>query len=222
MSTLQQQANGWENEVRQSLVHAITEERQPWVKGKIFYSLMTSAGRNFLYYIEKPYGRESALDLALVLREMAQGFDHDKQDLDKLVLSVAQKLIPVGEEAAVVERPDWISEEDWAQAQHDAAHDESDNLLRPQLEGFLTGAYYAKPCLYESEFDDDKIRNAVRAAANNVLFKVEADYKYTMRQYQKPNSKKWAGIWMNKLYDAKDDLKIVQDFITKHSLEYDN
>jgi hypothetical protein len=221
MSNLQRQADHWETVVRQDYVHTITEERQPWVKGKLFYSMMVSAARSFIYYIERPLYRQAALEQALVVREMAFGFDNDKQDLDKLIASVAQKLIPIGEEAAVVDKPDWITDEEWQQAEHDSTHDEQDNLLRPQLEGFLSGAQYDMPILEESEFDSDKIRNVVRAALNNARYKVQSDFSHNMKQYKKPNSAKWKAIWTNKLYDAKDDLKVTNDFIAKHGLEYD-
>lgn len=221
MTNLMKACDGWERVLRDELVLVMEGDRQPWIKGKIFYSLLLSASNSFVYYIENPTYRQDALVMALALREMAQGFDHDKQDLEKLTISIAQRIIPVGEEAAVVERPDFISEEDWEQAQHDATHTADDKLIRPQLEGFLNGAHYDMPCVWPSEFDDDRVRNAVRAAAHNALKKVEGDYRHCLKEYQKPNSKKWAGIWLNKTYAAKEDMKIIQDFIDRHSLQYD-
>jgi len=199
----------------------LSPDRKPYLWNKMLFSALESAARSFIYYAESPSRHEVALIQAIAYRRFAHYFTDEHTDFEELSVAIADRNIGYMDESCVPERPEWIPEEDWLQAQHDATHDEAGNMLRPQLLGFLTGARYEVPCKDSSEFDNENTRKVVRAAIHQCLKKTEQDYKFCLRKAAKPNSNYWQDVWNSKCYDAKLDRDTTQSFIKQHNLEYD-
>lgn len=221
MTNVMKELDNWESMIHEEWSSKIEPERLNFLRNKIYYSAMRSAAQSFIYYLEAPNQRPNAISNAIDFRLFADYFADDKVDVDKVSDSICKGLLPVAEETALPEKPEWISDEEWAEAQHDAVHDDDGNLLRPKVEGFLTGAYYDKPSLYPSEFDADQARRVVRQCMQNVLRKAVDDNKLCTRKLVKALSARAKAFWTNACYDAKEAVTVTEAFIKQHSLEWD-
>lgn len=221
MTNVLKELDNWEAMIHEEWSAKIEPERLGYLRNKIYYSAMRSAAQTFIYYLEAPNQRPNALSNAIDFRTFADYFADDRVDIDKVTESICKNLLPIAEETSLPEKPEWISDEEWAEAQHDAVHDESGNLLRPKVEGFLTGAYYDKPSLYPSEFDGDQARRVVRQCMQNALRKAIDDNKLCTRKLVKAMSAKAKAFWTNACYDAKEAVTVTESFIKQHSLEWD-
>ena len=221
MTNVMKELDNWESMIHEEWSSKIEPERLGFLRNKIYYSAMRSAAQSFIYYLEAPNQRHNALSNAIDFRTFADYFADDKVDVDKVTDSICKGLLPVAEETALPEKPEWITDEEWQQAQHDAVHDEGGNLLRPKVEGFLTGAYYDKPSLFPSEFDGDQARRVVRQCMQNVLRKAFDDSNLCTRRLVKALSAKQKAYWTNASYDAKEAVTVTEAFIKQHSLEWD-
>lgn len=221
MTNVRKELDNWEALIHEEWSAKIEPERLGYLRNKIYYSAMRSAAQSFIYHMESPTSRQNALSNAIDFRVFADYFADDKVDVEKVADSICKGLLPMAEETVLPEKPEWISDEEWAQAQHDAVHDESGNLLRPKVEGFLTGAYYDKPSLYPSEFDADQARRVVRQCMQNVLRKAEDDNRLCTRKLVKALSARAKAFWTNASYDAREAVAVTEAFIKQHSLEWD-
>lgn len=221
MTNVMKELDNWESMIHEEWSSKIEPERLNFLRNKIYYSAMRSAAQSFIYYLEAPNQRPNAISNAIDFRRFADYFADDKVDVEKVSDSICKSLLPVAEETALPEKPEWISDEEWAEAQHDAVHDDDGNLLRPKVEGFLTGAYYDKPSLYPSEFDVDQARRVVRQCMQNVLRKTVDDSKLCTRKLVKALSARAKAFWTNACYDAKEAVTVTEAFIKQHSLEWD-
>lgn len=200
----------------------LSPERKPYLWNKMLFASLEASARSFIYYLEAPNRRAGALVQADAYRSFAQSFDQEDVDWEQVALAIADRNIGYMDESCAPERPDWIPEEDWVEAQHAATHDEDGKLLRPQLLGFLTGAKYDIPVVEESEFDTDNAMKVVRACIHQALKKCQQDYTFCLRKAAKPNSNYWQNVWNVKTFDAKMDKDTTELFIKQHSLEYEN
>lgn len=221
MSNVMKELDNWYDIIREEWSVLIEPERLNFLRNKIYYSAMRSAAQSFIYHLEAPTQRVNALSNAIDFRTFADYFADDHTDEDKVAESICKSLLPMAEETTLPEKPEWISDEEWAEAQHDAVHDESGNLLRPKVEGFITGAYYDNPKVYPSEFDGDQARRVVRSCMQNVLRKALDDNKLCTRRLVKAMSAKASAFWTNACYDAKEAVTVTEAFIKRHSLEWD-
>jgi hypothetical protein len=221
MSNVMKELDNWETILRDEWSSQIEPERLVYLRNKIYYSAMRTSAKSFIYYLEAPNVRHNALSDAMDFRQFADYFADDKTDADKVAKSICDNLLPIAEETSLPEKPEWISDEEWAEAQHDAVHDENGNLLRPKVEGFITGAYYDKPSLYPSEFDGDQARRVVRNCIQNALRKALDDDKLCTKRLVKALSARDKAYWTNASYGAKEVVNVTQAFIKRHSLEWD-
>jgi len=221
MSNVLKELDRWETIIREEWLVNIEPERLNFLRNKIYYSAMRSAAQSMIYHLEAPTQRVNALSNAIDFRTFADYFADDNTDAEKVSKAICDNLLPLAEETALPERPEWISAEEWAEAQHDAMHDDSGNLLRPKIEGFITGAYYDNPKVYPSEFDGDQARRVVRACMQNVLRKAVDDNKLCSKRLVKAMSAKQKSYWTNASYDAKEAVTVTEQFIKRHSLEWD-
>lgn len=221
MTNVLKELNHWESMIREEWSAKIEPERRMYLVNKIYYSAMRAAAQSFIYYLEAPHQRPNALSNAMDFRTFADYWADDRTDDEKVADSICNNLLPSGEQTSLPEKPEWFTDEEWEQAQHDAMHDDTGALLRPKVEGFITGAYYDKPSLYPSEFDADQARRTVRSCMQNVLRKAEDDNRLCCRKLVKAMSAKAKAFWTNASYDAKEAVTVTQTFIKQHSLEWD-
>ena len=221
MSNVLKELNEWYEIVREEWMVNIEPERLGFLRNKIYYAAMRSAAQSFMYHLEAPTQRKGALSNAMDFRTFADYFSDDRTEVDKVAVAICNGLLPPADETALPERPDWISELEWAEAQHDATHDERGQLLRPKVEGFITGAYYDYPNVYPSEFDGDQARRVIRTCMQNVLRKALDDNKLCNRRLVTAMSAKAKSFWTNASYDAKEAVTLTEAFIKRHDLHWD-
>lgn len=221
MSNIGKLVDAWNVTINEEWVIDIAPQRLPYLKNKLLYSMYQSASKSFLYYLENPATRESALANALAYREGADFWSDESTDYDKIATSICDKIIGIEDESAIPERPDWISEEEWVEARYEATHDADNKMYRPRIEGFITGAHYDTPCVYPSEFDVENARRVVRAAMQSVLFKATADSKLCNMKLTKSMSRRAKIFWQQESFDAKQVLESTKAFIKQHNLEWD-
>lgn len=200
----------------------ISPEQQPWLLNKIVYQARKSAGRQFIKYCEGGVNREHALCCALAYRAFSDYFADEKTDDEQIAKSIREGILGVGEEVAMIEKPEGCSDEEWAEAQKEAFTDIEGNLIAPQLEGFLMGAKYSTPCVYPSEFDENNVRRMVTNCMQSVLSQCQRSKKNCLRWLAKANTEKFRMTWRANYEEAKMHLKVTEDFIRKHELEYED
>ena len=211
----------WNKTIHNEWAIDIAPERLGYLRNKLLYSMMVSATRSFLYYLEAPYHRETVLNAALAYREAANFYADDNTDFESIAKAVCNKVLGNDDETALVEKPEWYSDEEWEEARHAATFDKDNVLFRPRLEGFVTGAYFDNPDVYPSEFDADNARKVVRLAMHAVLWKAETDSKFCAMKLTKCSTTRTKKYWTQEGYSAKEALVATRTFIKQHSLEWD-
>jgi len=221
MSNMQRLMDGWNETINDEWAIDIAPERLVFLRNKIMYSMLLSASRSYLYYIEAPLHREGALNCALAYREAANFYADDNTDFEKMAVAISNKVLGSDDKTSMPERPEWISEEEWVTARHEATHDADNVLFKPRIEGFVTGAYYDTPCVFPSEFDVDNARKVTRLAMQAVLWKAEEDSKFCTRKLTKCSTTRAKIYWQQESFSAKQALVSTQTFIKQHALEWD-
>jgi hypothetical protein len=221
MSKLNTLLDGWFELLMAEWSAELSPERKPWLWSRVMFSALESSARSYIYYIEAPLFREQALIAALAYREFGNQFSTEDTDFEALANTICDRNIGYMDESSIPEQPEWLNDEEWELAQYEATHDDSNNQIRPQLAGFISGAFYDMPVKDDSEFDKENVMKVVRACIHQALKKAQQDSRYCNKRAAKPNTNKWAAIWTNKAWDAKQDLQWTEAFIKQHGLQYD-
>lgn len=222
MDSLNSILNGWGTRIEEEWALDIEPERCGYLRNKILYSGLKSAAKSFLYYLDAPMYRETALATAIEYRMFANYFMDDRTDFDKIAMSICSGILAPEDETQMPEKPEWYTDEEWAKGQQDAKHDEGGDLVRPKVEGFVTGAFYEKPCVSTSEFDKDNARRVVRACMQSVLMKCQQDNDKCVRSLARAHTRRSVSWWTNQGYSAKQALTETRDFIENHDLHWDS
>jgi len=220
MNNLEQIVGRWDRLISEEWLGEIAPDQKTWLINKIFYQARKTAARSLVYYLEYPKGREPALNQALVYRDFSDGYMDDKTDVDAVTKDITKKILGIGDETATIEKPEWMTVEDWEEAQEDALQDSEGNLLQPQLEGFLDGARYDWPSVYPSEHDEDNARKLVTNCMQAVLYQCQMSVRNCTKWLRRANSSKFKAQWENASYAAIENRDATQKFIDAHELYY--
>jgi hypothetical protein len=221
MEDLKTIVGSWGTKIEEEWAIDIEPDRKVFLRNKILYAGLKQAAKSFLYYLDAPNYREQALASAIVYREFANCFMDDKTDFEKIAISICNGILASEDETQLPEKPEWYTDEEWAQGQEDATHDEAGDLVRPKVEGFITGAFYDKPCIFPSEFDGDNARRVVRACMQSVLLKCEQDNTKCVRSLARAHTTRSVTYWTNQGFGAKQALTETQNFVNRYDLHWD-
>jgi len=221
MTDLNSELHDWGTRIEEEWATDLDPERLAFLRNKILYKGLETAAKSFLYYLDAPAYRDTTLAQSIEYRQFSNYFMDDRTDFEKIATSICNWILPPEDETQMPKKPEWYTDEEWEAGQQAASHDEAGNLIRPKVEGFITGAFYEKPCVYPSEYDGDNARRIVRACMQSVLTKTTFDNNKCLRGLARANTARSVGWWTNQGYSAKQAHEATVKFVDHHQLHWD-
>ena len=231
----------------EKILESISEDRRPWVSGRIANRLMYGAGSSFMWFNRNPKAFEASLNEALAQRSAADMFYNRIVDVERREAAKSKDIEGVirslsGEGNGITERNSKGDEDKEANEamkllegildevnEREAIESEYREEVMPYVRGFLEGAKYDAFDIQGSEMAKDratfilaKLAETMQERCHNDVIHNGGKLKEAIEKKRFSNTfqnKKNMEYWATEVFIAKDDEKTVTDAIKAEGLE---